>query len=753
MAQWRLTLDVPYSFAVEPGFQRDPHHREFRPEKDSFNNTYLDPSTNLLMLQPSFMKRNFNSDFKTLGQWRKTAGWWQESYRGQDPSATAANMFSAVRPAEQDFTLIELLVMVAIVSIETSIALYDSMKWILESNFLLDVDEGFVIHYHVQGDEFRRKRNWFMVMWDNIGLHFAYDGRCRVYEYDRNDLTAAPVLKEEFVFASPGEILNKSGYFVFLPIPVFGLSITHSRVPQKNIFSPSNVRSGVSRGHLVSWPTREISGNNRLFESSTVRIAHNPYTPPVLGFQTITYSAGDYTDAIFDPGFKPSISPTQLETLRVATSYGSAAIELRKADNSGAWVAGTDQQGRVKLSLTPDASGKHTPFVFSYDVAWDPVFATRNTTPLELARYAEDGTDRLLYLEWGEDDMGRFEGKAKAMLSTAAGRAIALRGDATFRLDWRNDDTEVWQTLFGGFAKEWDITVRHDNNYGGWLECDFALLGMHYRFRETHRLFESAFDGNSVGGAVNQVLRGNSLPALASIPAFAANTILPRKPDGKAWRFAPKEGDSSEEILSVLLLFLHTQGVEWRLRHDWDNNTFVLEQKPNLTGVDGWALVAYDELRDAAAHYWSYGEQPNIRPESPEANYIILEGLTDPNSDANRVIVTSIHQESIDDPTSVDYMGRSIVAKASIHGITERTELAKMARRLKDAIAHRRLTEHIPIRHLQMALSPGVQVTQYDGEGRTLLTGWIKWRGVVIEEEGNEEMTLAVDSVWEGAWE
>jgi hypothetical protein len=751
MAQWLLTLDVSYSFAVDPGFQRDPHHREFRPEKDSFNNTYLEPATNLLMLRPSFMKRKFDEDFKPLTQWRTKEGWWQPSYRGQDKDAATANMFTAVKPADQGFELIELLVDVAIVAIEASIAHYDDMKWVAESEFTLDVDEGFVIHYHTLGDEFRRKRNWFAVMWDDILLHFSFDGRVRVYQYDREDLTQQPVLVEEFVIASPGELLNKSGYFVFLPIPGYGLSVSHSRVPQKNIFSPSNVRSGVTRAHLVEWRKRTIGGYDRLFEASAVRIAHNPYIPPVIGFQNITYTAGDYTDAIFDPGFKPSVMPSQLDTFLLTTGYGGASTELRKADNSGVWGIG-DQQGRVKVSMTPDASGKHTPFVMFWDIAWDPVFATRLTTPLELARYAEDGTDRLMRLEWGDDDMGRFEGKVKAMLSTTAGRKIALRGDATFRLDWRNDDTENWQILFGGFAQEWTVTLRHDTNFGTWFECDFVLKGMEQRFRETHRLFESAFDGNSVGGAINQTLRGSSLPPLSSVPTEAATKTIPRPPDGKAWRFAPKEGDESEEILRILLLFLHTQGVEWRMPFNWANNTFTLEKKPRYDGADGWALVAYDELSNAGAHIWAYGEDPNIRPEPPEANILILEGLTDPSPDGKRVMAKSINKASINDPNSEDYLGRALVAKVKMHGIADKGELNIMARRLMDAISHRRLPETIPIRHLQMGLGPNIQITQYDGEGRVVLTGYIKHRTVVVEEEGNEEMFLDVDSVWEGPW-
>lgn len=756
MAEFLLELDTPYSFPVEPGFQRSPMMREFAPLKDSHNNTYLDPATGVLMLRPSVMKRDFDQDFKRLSQWRSTPNWWQDSYRGQDAGSSTPNMMSAVKPTGSSFTLIELLISVAIVAIEASAARYDDLKWVLESKFTLDIDEGFCIHYHTLGDEFRRKRNWFAVMWDNILFHFSFDGRCRAYAYDRNNLMTAPTLVEEFEIASPGELLNNSGYFFFLPIPEFGVSISHSRVPQKNIFSPANVQSGVTRSHLVKWPTRTINNKKRLFETSVVRIGHNPYIKPVIGFQSVTYTAGDYTDAVLDPGFLPSTNPAQIYAFPLPTGYGTVTTTLRKSDNSGAWVAGTDRQGRVKIALTPDAGGKHTPFIRFWDVAWDPQFATRNTTPLTLARYAEESTDRLMRLEWSDDDMARFEGKVTAMMSTPAAKAIAMRGDASFLLYWRNDSTESWQILFGGFATDWTIDIRHDPVFGTWFLCDFCLKDMHHRFRETHRLFEGAYDGATVGGALNMLMRGCSLPALASIPTIMANTALPRKEDGKTWRFAPKEGDRSEEILRVLLLFVHTQGVEWRLRWDWTLGAFVPEQKPKRTGADGWSLVAYDEYRNASAHIWSYSglEPPQLRPEPPEANYIIMEGLTDSSPDAQRVLVTTYNDDSINDPTSEDYLGRTLVAKVPVHGVTDKNELALMARRVQDAISHRRASEMIPIAHLQMGLGPGIEVTQYDSAGVVILTGYIKHRTVIVDDlEENATMLLGVDTVWEGEWQ
>ena len=352
--------------------------------------------------------------------------------------------------------------------------------------------------------------------------------------------------------------------------------------------------------------------------------------------------------------------------------------------------------------------------------------------------------------------MARFEGKATAMMSTAQAKAIAMRGDASFLLKWRNSSAEAWQILFGGFATDWTIDVWAGEPFGTWFVCDFALKDMHHRFRETHRLFEGAYDGDTVGGALNQLMRGCSLPPLATVPTEMATTLIPRKEDGKTWRFAPKEGDRSEEILRVLLLFVHTQGVEWRLRWDWTLRAFVPEKKPKLTGANAWSLVAYDEYRNAAAKVWSYSglEPPQIRPEPPEANYIIMEGMTDSSPDAKRVVVPTWNQDSIENPASPDYLGRTRVAKVPVHGVTDVNALALMGRRVKDAIAHRRATEMIPIDHLQMALSPGTQITQYDSLGAILLQGWIKFRHVIVEEiEGNETMLLGTDTVWEGEWE
>lgn len=73
-----------------------------------------------------------------------------------------------------------------------------------------------------------------------------------------------------------------------------------------------------------------------------------------------------------------------------------------------------------------------------------------------------------------------------------------------------------------------------------------------------------------------------------------------------------------------------------------------------------------------------------------------------------------------------------------------------MARRLKEAIAHRRHKHSVTCSRLAMGLVPGTQVLKYTDEGYYLFSGWVKERSVVVIEEDFEKMTLHMDRIWEG---
>ena len=96
MAQWRLTLDVPFSFPIEQGFLRDVKSCDFRVDKAAplpAGNAQLwqEPNLGIVMLHPNVMDRSFTGNFMGLANWN-----YQQAFPYRVPP-TIAEMVSPVR--------------------------------------------------------------------------------------------------------------------------------------------------------------------------------------------------------------------------------------------------------------------------------------------------------------------------------------------------------------------------------------------------------------------------------------------------------------------------------------------------------------------------------------------------------------------------------------------------------------------------------------------------------------------------------
>lgn len=774
--EWRLKLDVPHSFAVEPGWSRALHANNFRTDAAETQGVWRDPVTGLVSLRPSFLDPNWDTQLRPLSSWRYSVNYWTTLKVGQEFTTGAANVLATQTPYEgvaPEARVLSLLVDVALVSIASALVA-DEMVWALESLFDLAEDEGFVLHWRMLIHGNRRYKNALKIQWDNIGLHLSLDGVMSVYRYDRANMTAEPVFVEDFQIGSPTELADKDSYLYFIPIAGYGLVVYHSGAGQKFAATTSTSQAGTTRGKLIRWQDEATtSGRRRLFRSSKVRIGLNKSIQVHynLGFQGITYNAsGTWLGEIFDPGYNPSLAPAALNSIRVPTGRGDATCTLRKPDNSGAWTGGADRQGRILATLTT-LDTRYTPWLLGTFVGWAPVMNVRNTTPVLV-----DGDDgSLTRLEISHDEIGRVAGDAEIFAFSADLARIVERGDTTWQVE-RCDDPDaispVWVVQGGGLASMEQPAQYFLDAGGGYYKAALTLSGMEKRFDEVHNL-NTAFDGMSVGRAINTVLSCSGFEGLASTPAYANAVIIPGTPaDSDDWKWGVNFGDSGEEIIKKLLLYLRTQRSEYRLRYDWSYATaplwkgrWVLEKKPRDTSAGAtWTITPFEDEVDEVERIIPFGGSEmhlfTLKPGPPEGNLLSPFGLTGTNPNkAERVPGTPIYNvASLTDPLSPDFLGRVKMIAPFFPEVADTDIININGRRMYDMVAHRRMETTLPLRDWHNALAPATQVKVRgikpgESERSILFTTWVKRKTLLLElaEDGCmvPKATLACDDVWE----
>lgn len=760
MSNFRLTLDVPYTFALEPEYLISKHCSEFRVKENSVQNVLRDETTGIIMLRPSAFGKEYFQDLRPLSDFRRSTDFWQQSQRSSDNSL----LMSSVRPMSQAAELIEIQIAISLILIEN--ATNDTLKWALESNFSLDVDEGFAIHYRAVTDELARKNNWFALQIDRYLFHFSQQGICRVYQYeDRNNLQQPPIIINEFRFAEPAELLNISGYFYFIPVPSVGLLLFHSfsKPSTSTFFSSTSVQ--ISRSNLIPLPSYlDGNGTYHLWEASPIRVALNPFHQHILGFQHIKYpSAGTFVDDNIELPYKPSATPTLIPS-PLNTIVQNISLAYKKTDGLTDWAIGT-RQGRVKATLTT-TSPKYTPFLFGYSLSFPAVLNTRNTTLLSISSKRQSGlTDSLMALEWTEEESGRLEAKAKLLIETEAGMRICERGDSTFTLEYQATNGNNWQFIMGGFAKKFHVEVKNDLN-GYYYEVDVELLDMWERFKEWSLMNAARFDALSVGDALNLLLRANGFSPINPVPPDLLAKKLPPIRGGSAWRFQAREGDTGDEMARILLMLMRSQNAEWLLKWDWQAATWQAVEKPR--DLQNYWQCVLSSNEPQSSNLPAVSEQNRVfrvsslsfDPFPPEMNVLQCEGVTDPNPTPNSYrILTSpiVNYDSLNNINSVDYLGRMINQVARFSPISDEGELNRFARRIFDRSAHRSLQATVTSRDFMFSLRPNmlVKIKKLDNS-QLLVDFWVKRKTVRViwggteTREGTFDVVYQLDSVWEG---
>lgn len=721
---YRLTLDVPYRFIVRPAYERAAHAIDLVP--DTMQNIYHDRGAGIIILTPSTLDDRWQQHTIQLSEINKQSDYWREVKRGLFLS-TPATFMGAVFPAGQSRTLIELLVNIAIIAIDAT-----RVKWVAETLVSLDRDEGWAIHLQCANDEYTRDGDYWYAQWDRYAVRMDTRGMFECYRYeDRANLTQPPKLIARW-YSGVSAPVRSALSVAMLPLPPLGLlvlTVVSGGTSLAQSTASSTTRQLVSSKLIPLFADCENIGAENapiysLCRPSPIRLAVNIRYNPIVAFERVRYPAtGTLIERPFAvPPINPQVpSATPIVGLTRERTV-SAAFEYLTDSGWANWnSAQSPEQARATLQLST-ADTRYTPIVVGYFMRCEPLIATRATAPVRV--------ERLLELELTRDEYAREEGYADCVLETDPARLIATRGDTTYRLEY-SDDGVAWYTLSEGFASVERIELMRPRASGLPYRVRFALRGMWSRFGEIFQLGESAFDFVRLGDAVNKVLEGCGFEPISALPPALQAIRLPAAAQGdttSGWRYAPRVGQSGEEILRTLLLFATASGQEWRLRWDYGSGKWALEPKPG--GTPAWAL--YDAgTADAGLRQARYSEL-TLEPRPPEASVVYVEGATAPSKEGERLIAVLVNEDALTEPRSLDYLGRYKLIRVRAEALDTIESVRQLAERLYVAACRHAIdaTVVIPLAPTYPAallelLMPPRQVEVY-ANSVLVMTGYVK---------------------------
>ena len=166
---YRLTLDVPYRFVARPAFERAAHCVDLAPE--SIQSLYHDTGAGVLILTPSTLDHRWRENTVPIDQINKQAAYWRELYRSaREASENPARFMGSVLRATGARTQIEILVLVAIIAIRAT----HLLRWVAETQFQLQRDEGWAVHIQCADDEYTHEGDYWYAQWDRYEIGRAH---------------------------------------------------------------------------------------------------------------------------------------------------------------------------------------------------------------------------------------------------------------------------------------------------------------------------------------------------------------------------------------------------------------------------------------------------------------------------------------------------------------------------------------------------------------------------------------------------
>jgi|GEM_PF-3043765 hypothetical protein len=769
MALWRVRFDVPHSHCIRPGMGDYRHAQEIilqGADAQPPAQVMREPVTGLWMLRPQAADQY---DYEALSAWTTApnttahnASWWIAVRKGLDPPAyTLPPLLASVRPAGENADGIALSPVPAVgLSHATETGRSgsgDTLVWALESNFFdLRRDGSWSISWSMIADALADHRNGFVVAWHDWQIGLYPGGRVRVWRWaDPEDVGGTPTLIDEWVVDDA--VADRSGYLTIVPVPQWGLLVY--------LCAPTCLER--QRGRMVAAPMlSDVSGSHYWPEDTTIRVAINPAVKWVLGYSAVRFPAADQVvyDAPFDLEQPPLTAPSSIPLTNLGDATAtSVGVEIVKPDTTAisSWAAETARTTyRAKLTFSNGADQYLTPFFASYQPLWPPIFETRNTT-----EWAAEVVSNLSVTDTWD---GRVEGACDVQVWSELGRKALERGDMSVVVERRDTALDDWEPVLLGLATvEGDVNVDYDSGrdrlaFGARL----ALRDMRYRLSEVRMTRADSLDGLTVVEGINRVLGACGFESLLSTPAGVDTTKMPvATKDGKRPRWMPKRGDDGERVLRDLLLLLRRKNKEYNVVQAIDDanpanrhRLKMVERARETDVADRWTLSLLEGDHDLGSGVVEVGSL-TLSPSPPEANAVRVESY-DEKQNLKYATKVTVNQDSLDDPTSRDFLGRIKLLVAHVQGIADETNLKIAARRLYDAVAHNRLTATVStpwyVDTLRANAYVRIKGLGADGDESALLDGWVVRRTISItaeesdEDSGHERVTYEIDTVWSG---
>ena len=763
--QWRITFDVENKMTQRPGFAQSPFGTNITQYIKSNDDewTWQEPITGIMMLKPSFL----------TAQWTDANHWYDESVLTRDEpywelmwhGVDGDVAFNGKYLASETPTLGTKIL--PPISGAVHVPMYNTVSGYTNDKIVMGIqtaagantyrDEGFVINWKIASREVmtNKYRNCMFVAIEKLGIHIDFTGKCSVYWYDApvSGVYTTATLVDSFDIGTITEMTGKWQTLSILPIPQLGVLITNHTTKstvQKSFKSAAD--SKAISGKLVQVPLRTDSGVPYVVDAGKLELGFNP------DFRNLTYhvalhrvrykttaeggSGYRFLTQTYDPGYIPATSPAS----HVATAYQtnaatSSSVSLVDQDVN-TYDVGTDRFFRHKLMLST-SNAVYTPMVYGVYLRWDKLQVLRSTTPVLIDRYS--------HLEFFDDDLAYGGGRLKATHTTQGEITIVERGDTTYKIERCDDPTAgspTWVTQQTGWARLSSCDVFLDNaganSFAYRYEADWELTSEIGRFNEVNQYLHTAFDGNTVASAINNVLNAAGYDAIPTIdmPADAINTTVPVPPRGQSWRHGTKTGDRGDKIIRQILMLLRKQFVEYRLRWDAANYKWVLEQKPAYNAATIWKFVPNPADHNVASNKICVGESPkvySINVQPPETNYINGVGTTTAQNDAARVPAAHplINRASIFDANSTDYLGRIVTSMPIFVPYVNPDDILKMTRRVYDAAAVRRFQLKVCSFYYVDGFQPGARcrMMMVNGTDTDYDDLYMKRRTVVISRD------------------
>jgi hypothetical protein len=748
----RLWLDVPYRFVVKPAYERAQHAIDFAIESES--QIYHDPTAGVVILRPSCFDKRWQENLIPLSQLEYSAEWWREARRGTPAIAQSARgkFLGRVEPTMPS-TNLNLLITAAIIAVEAG----SHLGWVVRSTTALQRDEGWALHISASEDEFSRDGDYWYAQWDRYAVAMDTRGILYFYRYpDRDDLSQAPRLVERW-FSGVAAPLRTALTVACLPLPPLGLLILTlaSGGARAALHSSSSTSRQLMGAKLI--PLRQDAENIgtelapiwSLTRTSELRLAAHRAYKPILAFERVRYPSSGYF--IEKPHAIPPIQP-QVPTHApiIAYTHAQSVQTTPLLENGTTWnTAQSPTAYKMKVVLNT-SNPVYTPIVAGHYLRCEPAIAARATTPILVPR--------LLSFEYSVDEFAREEGHAEILvdLDQPDLRSIIRRGDTTYRLEYSPDNGTSWVAIGAGFARVENIEVLTQPLRQLPTQVKLALHGMWSRFTEIYQMADTAFDGVPLGTAFNKLLEGCGFEPIpeTELPATLQSLRLPVNAQGdasKGWRYAPRVGQSGDEILKTLLLLATASGNEWRLRYDAVNGKWLLEPKPD--GLPAWQLHASLKnyaLNRARVSSWT------IVPEPPEANLVWVEGATAAGKEGERLVVQLVNSDSLAEPNSLDYLGRIKVLRLQSDALDTIDAVQQLADRLYQVAARHRERHQFKLQAvlaelpaLMPLLQPPRKVEVLSTANEVIATLYVKratWSVASAIAGGNQILTIELEA-------